>query len=138
MKCTKTQSCNKCKGKHHPLLHQDSSSGQNKGQNQTKAKSDAKSASSAPTSPHSDSTKSGQPAPANSAGKDHKASVNLARYLGNSVVRDDKISLRTIPIFVCADDGTETMVTALLYDGAQCSVITQELADCLGLQGCKN
>ncbi len=62
------------------------------------------------------------------------ASINLARYLSNSV-GDDNISLRTIPVFVCSEDGHETLVTALLDDGAQSSIVTRSLADRLGLTG---
>ncbi len=133
MKCTRMQTCNKCKGKDHLLLHQDNYQNKNQGQNQgqQKAKTDAKPASVAQMSAQKDSAKTGQPAPANSAGKDQRVTVNLARYLGSSVVGDDNISLHTIPIFVCTDNGNETLVTALLDDGAQCSVVTQELADCL-------
>ncbi len=134
-KCTRTQTCDKCKGRHHPLLHQDRNQGQNQNQGQQKAKMDTMPASSAQSSAQKDGAKASQPAPANLASKDKVASINLARYLGSSVVGDDNISLHTIPVFVCSEDGNETLVTVLLGDGAQCSVVTRELADRLGLQG---
>ncbi len=63
-----------------------------------------------------------------------RSQINLARYLSGSV-GDDDISLGIIPIFACTHEGDETVVTALLDDGAQVSVITQGLADRLGLEG---
>ncbi len=136
-KCTHTQTCDKCKGRHHPLLHQnrDPNQGQNQNQNQNQGQQKAKTDVTSVSNAQNTAKKISQPAPANSTGKDKVASINLARYLGSSVVGDDNISLRTIPVFVCSEDGNETLVTVLLDDGAQCSVVTRELADRLGLEG---
>ncbi len=134
MKCTFTQMCNNCVGRHHPLLHQNRDPNQGQTQNQTQGQQKAKTDTTSVSNAQNTAQKANQPAPANSAGKDKVASINLARYLGSSV-GDDNISLRTIPVFVCSEDGNETLVTALLDDGAQSSVVTRELADCLGLVG---
>ncbi len=120
--CTSTQVCSECKGRHHVLLHQNRTQAQNQGQNQTQQRnrSDTAQGSNAQSTQNSvqgAAQKSSQPASANSAKTGQKtASINLARYLNNSV-GDDNISLRTIPVFVCSEDGHETLVSALLDDG---------------------
>ncbi len=133
-KCTFTQTCDKCKGRHHPLLHQNRDPNQGQTQNQNQGQQKAKTDTTQVSNAQNTAQKTNQPAPANSAGKDKVASINLARYLGSSV-GDDNISLRTIPVFVCSEDGNETLVTALLDNRAQSSVVTRELADHLGLEG---
>ncbi len=65
---------------------------------------------------------SGSSAPTG-AKTDGKVSIDLARYMSGSV-GDDNISLRTIPVFACTSEGDETVITVLLDDGAQFSVIT--------------
>ncbi len=141
--CTSTQVCSECKGRHHVLLHQNRNQTQNQGQNQAqnqnqtqqRNRSDTAQGSNAQNVAQSTAQKSSQPASANSAKSGQKtASINLTRYLGSSV-GDDNISLRTIPVFVCSEDGNETLVTALLDDGAQSSLVTKGLADRLGLTG---
>ncbi len=141
--CTSTQMCSECKGRHHILLHQNHNQTQNQGQNQMQSQNSQRNRSDTAQGSNAQSTqssqgaaqKSSQPAPANSAKSGQKtASINLARYLSNSV-GDDNISLRTIPVFVCSEDGHETLVTALLDDGAQSSIVTRSLADRLGLTG---